>query len=95
MHMNAFSPVTKYFKPKEVDTERGIFGLFSRVSVALCLIAAIICGLSVIVNSFIHIPSNLMNLFSIAVLWKAHNMLAWQRPATGYHRPILLASRHK
>jgi len=46
MHMNAFSPVTKYFKPKEVDTERGIFGLFSRVSVALCLIAAIICGLS-------------------------------------------------
>jgi len=44
--MNTFSPVTKYFKPKEVDTERGIFSLFSRVSVALCLIGAIICGLS-------------------------------------------------
>ena len=56
--MNTFSPVTKYFKPKEVDTERGIFSLFSRVSVALCLIGAIICGLSVIFNSSIHIPSN-------------------------------------
>jgi len=44
--MNTFSPVTKYFKPKEVDTERGIFSLFSRVSVALCLMGAIICGLA-------------------------------------------------
>jgi len=44
--MDAFSPVAKYFKRKEVDTERGIFSLFSRVSVALCLLGAIICGIS-------------------------------------------------
>ena len=59
MDMSTFSPVTKYFKPKEVDTERGIFSLFSRVSVALCLMGAIICGLaSVIYKSFICISSN-------------------------------------
>ena len=44
MSFSAFSDVTKYFKAKEVNTERGIFSLFSRGSVALCLIAAIFCG---------------------------------------------------
>ena len=47
--MDNFSPLTKYFKPKEVDTEPGIFSLFSRVSVALCLLGAIICGLTSVI----------------------------------------------
>ena len=64
MDMNTFSPVTKYFKPKEVDTERGIFSLFSRVSVALCLMGAIICGLSVILKKFHSYPLKLNEHFS-------------------------------
>ena len=42
--MDSFSALTKYFKAKEVNTERGIFSLFSRGSVALCLFGAILAG---------------------------------------------------
>jgi len=44
--MDAFKDVAKYFVPKEVNTEGGIFRLFSRVSVALCLLGAVLCGLN-------------------------------------------------
>ena len=46
--MDAFKDVAKYFQPKEVNTERGIFRLFSRVSVALCLLGAVLCGLNTV-----------------------------------------------
>ena len=46
--MDAFSPLARYFKPKEVNTEGGVFRLFSRVSVALCLFGALFLGLNTV-----------------------------------------------
>ena len=48
--MDAFKDVAKYFVPKEVNTEGGIFRLFSLVSVALCLLGAVLCGLNTVHN---------------------------------------------
>ena len=42
----ALSPVAKYFKPKEVNAEGGVFRLFSKVSVGLWLGVAAFCGLT-------------------------------------------------
>ena len=42
----ALSPVAKYFKPKDVNAEGGVFRLFSQASVGLCLSVAAFCGLT-------------------------------------------------
>ena len=66
----ALSPVAKYFKPKEVNAEGGVFRLFSQASVGLCLSVAAFCGLTqVYLVAFSLKESSYDKIHQIAVLW--------------------------